>query len=253
MNKKYNNNYLIDVIFRIDFFPKENLFNESNSINETLDKYISEEFKVDRNIIENTFIKINSPAKNGLHTEQLRSNLIVYKSKDSNDLNIEIAKDNITIILKKYEDFTAFKKIIRAVTDKFNEIYPIENIERIGLRYINKFDFGVTEEIYNFQGYFKDSLIENINFIENRNEIKRAYQIYEINTKDDIGMTIRSGIFNTQYPNILNSKEFFLDMDAYKRNIDFKDLCNISEELNEIITTYFEKSIEEKTRDLLNK
>ena len=97
-----------------------------------------------------------------------------------------------------------------------------------------------------------DCLISNIDFLENKNQIKRTIDILELSLDDEVTLNFRWGIYNSLYPSEVSKKEFLLDFDCFTRvQIESDQVIGKLDIFNSIITGYFEKSIEDKFRELL--
>ncbi len=244
ISKKYDNNYLKQVIFRIDF---------------------SQLLEVNKNglkpEIQREFAKINF---NDFSKRELREFEIIFNKslRTDKDQLIDIyefldkSKNNKITICEKfmiienfeYVTFEEFKKIISNIVNIFSTHYSI-NIIRLGLRYINEIviDEGNPFEWSNF---INNSLIFSLNnFLESDKEnVCRYIGRFDIN-KEDYILAIKYGILNSLYPEKIARKEFTLDFDCSTKDVENNDdLFKKLDIFHSDINKYFEKSIDDGLR-----
>lgn len=243
----YTTNFLSHVIFRIDFSIildlVDNLPREFQ--NKILNSYPILE------PIQQFLVKIEN---NGSNINTIPKNKTTWRFKTNDDDHfVELDSEFLTIVSKKYTNFTSFKKNLSQILSVFLETYPNVVIKRLGLRYINQIHLEDTD-YFHWHNYINETLIKNIDFIEDKNTLRRLMQIYEIKPEEDTHLTLKCGIFNSSYPAQISKNEFTLDYDCYSQvEIFASEILNRLSKFNEIITIYFEKSITDAFRKKLNR
>lgn len=242
MSKKiYKNNFLRDVIFRIDFVNPVD-------INNFVKKYLND-------------IKKNYPfyspvqAKHNninITDESIEKETIEYTNqvffKADRSAKMEINPTCLVINYKKYEDFSLLLSDINLVLGlliKDSEIV----VGRTGLRYINIFENGDLEEI-DWSKYINSNLL----FSENWGGTNVLQHMSVANLKiDDCLLKVQYGLFNGEMPNDRVKDSYILDIDAC--SFQMCDLNFVKEQItqwNDNIRMIFENSITEEMRGKLN-
>ncbi|MBT4121877.1 TIGR04255 family protein [bacterium] len=240
----YTKNFLTDVIFKVDF-PV--ILDLQDSPPKEFQNAIKEEYPILEPFQQFSFMmdkESEEPPQN------LNRTIWKFMSKDKNR-SIELSYQSLIIVFKDYQSYEDFREIIEKIMAIFNELYKNVIVDRIGLRYINQIELE-EEDIFNWGDYINDCLISNIDFLENKNQIKRTIDILELSLDDEVTLNFRWGIYNSLYPSEVSKKEFLLDFDCFTRvQIESDQVIGKLDIFNSIITGYFEKSIEDKFRELL--
>ncbi len=259
MEKKlYPNNFINEVIFRIDTIEK-NLI-ESNKINKISKIIISEtdlKFKT-----VNTKPSFNINIKDNEGELNINSSISSYKffnldEEKYSTFFLEITKNSIILDLnydekRKYnsnEDLIKYIEVIKKILAEYN----ITETKYIGLRYINIINFDGNPMDWN--GFINESLLNNDNtFIEkyNKNLLRNIQKIeFKYN---QCNIIFQFGQFNSEYPNPIARKEYVLDYDCNSKEIEnTNDILEIFYDMNNIIYKLFEESIGTELKDLIKK
>lgn len=243
---QYKKNFLTDVIFRVDFPIVLDIVENT-----------PKEFQ---NKIMNDFPILEPIQQFGVRIEKKDSDINTFTankttwrflSPNKNHI-VELDSEFLAVVYKNYDNFTNFKKTVSKIVKTFIQLYPKLAINRLGLRYINQIQLEETD-FFVWQDYINKSLITNLDFFENKNDLRRAMQVYEIKPEDEVNMNIQCGIFNSSFPAPVNKKEFALDYDCYtKTQLTSSQIIDNLTKFNEIIGKYFERSITDKLRGVLN-
>ena len=247
----YRKNYLDSVTLRLDF-DKVELSKLSDFSKKILVEFPYQETK--KAIVGQ--VKIDFKANSIGNTREeatVWEYLDTYKNK-----KLRINSDYISIEYqnRSYKDINDLLKDSKEIIKVFIESFGIQTITRLGLRYINRFDFhSEVRGIIDWKKFFNTNIISGITF-SNRLKYPLARTMSQTYFKlDNSDMIFNYGIWNQDFPNKNVSKEFILDIDCFSRF----PLENISV-INEVITQYnkniqavFEKSITEETRKILKK
>ena len=243
---QYKKNFLTDVIFRVDF-----------PIILDIAENTPKEFQ---NKIMNDFPTLEPIQQFGVRIEKkdldintFPANKTTWRFLSSNkNYLIELDSEFLAVVCKKYDNFTDFKKTVFKILKSFVHLYPKLVINRLGLRYINQIQLEEAD-FFIWQSYLNKSLITNLDFFENKNDLRRAMQVYEITLEDEVNINFKCGIFNSSFPAPINKKEFTLDYDCYTRTqLPSDQVIDKLTKFNEIIGKYFERSITNKLREVLN-
>lgn len=247
MPTTYQKNYLSDVIFRVDF-PL--ILEISKEAPEKFQKEIIAEFPILEAVKQYGFhIEANedSPISTPLDKTVWR-----FKNKEG-DLIIELDEKFLVVNAKKYVDYSSFKERVARILEAFYKTYPSTVVQRLGLRYVNQIEIPGEENFFEWAGYINEDLIKNIDFVDDKATIKRTMQILEIAVDRETKINFRAGIFNSNYPENITNKEFVLDYDCYTRTpLEQAVILTKLDSYNKVITEYFEKSIGDNIRGILN-
>jgi len=243
---QYKKNFLTDVIFRIDF-----------PIILDIAENTPKEFQ---NRILNDFPILEPIQQVGIGIEKRDSDINTFTANKTiwrflsskRDYIVELDSAFLAVVCKKYDNFTDFKKTVSKMLESFIQIYPNLMINRLGLRYINQIQLE-EDDFFIWEKYLNKSLITNLNFFEEKSNLRRAMQVYEIVPENEVSINFKCGIFNSSFPAPVNRKEFTLDYDCYTNTqLSSDQIVDKLANFNEIVGEYFEKSVTDKLREKLN-
>lgn len=242
----YKKNYLTQVIFKVNFPLIAEL---TKDVPPDFKEKVSVNFPI-LEPVKMSNIKVDA-TPGEVKTE--REEMTIWRFKDKEErVFIELNCDYLAIVIKNYINYSEFEKIISDITTIFFDIYKDLVINRLGLRYINQIKLE-EKTLYDWTGYLDSSLIANLGFVEKQDSIRRAMSFLEIAIDEETKLRLQYGVFNSTYPGKLLNKEFVLDYDCSTEvQFDKKNLNEKSKKFNDIITEYFEKSIEDNFRSNLN-
>jgi uncharacterized protein (TIGR04255 family) len=244
-NVCYKTPFLKEVIFRIDFpSPIDGV---EKQLSNKLTKAILEKFPISEpqkaHAQEFQFSGPSFQAK----TSEIMQWVFHGKNREKS-LTIEPASLVISVRdYKTYENFIAdFKHILTVLFDEYKEIA----VGRIGLRYVNLIDLNEPEPL-EWKVYVNEDILGIIDFHEEKKFLTRVFHIVEYNF-DGLSVKYQFGIANPDYPAQIKKKQFVLDIDAYSHGaFDFGDILNCVNDAHEKIQDIFERSITNKTRQLM--
>lgn len=161
---------------------------------------------------------------------------------------IQIAPDLLVINrLKPYPGWNIFKPMITEAVDSYKLIAQPKGLKRVGLRYINIFEFShkniKLREYFNFYPYIPDNFQNNPKSFADRVEFP-----YE-NDNEILILQLVSII-----PRKPNISSIALDIDYAMITPDYVSLDKVNEWLekaHEIIVNSFESAITDKTKNLI--
>jgi uncharacterized protein (TIGR04255 family) len=143
-----------------------------------------------------------------------RSQSWLYWEKNR-DKHVAISSTSLAVSYTKYQDFDTLKADFVPILQKLAAMYPCV-IKRLGLRYIDKFDFLESPDPLGWREYFDESLVHALGIPAKTScsGISRALNWVELNYSD-WSLRFQFGIPNPDYPALLKRNQFILDMDAH--------------------------------------
>jgi len=242
---EYHNNFITDVIFRIDYSP---ILKISENIPSDLQDKIRD---VLPEFSENKIIKIESVLENKkfLNKEPQISQEWQFTNKDKSMI-ANLSHENLNIIVKKYKNFEAYRNFLMKILNYFHEIYKPIEVKRVGLRYINNVTVNNGNPI-NWEDYINDKLIYQIKgFVEDSSKISRI--LGQICLKmEEFNIIFNYGISNPEYPLRIAKKQFILDYDCYAIECEFEEIEKFLKNFNFEIKKMFENSIKDNLRKIM--
>lgn len=240
--EKYENPYLNEVIFRINFSNIPALSLNNKEVAKDFHEKILKEFP-------NTIIKRNQEVNIGIDADtgkptqitQEGSLLWIFKNR-KHDRSVELTSNSLILHYEKgaYVHFRYFLDDVILLIDALKEYDP-KDLSFLGLRYINQIDgktVGELKECINPK-YFSEYVMcleEEEDFIQVLNRLSIKHDEYILN--------FQYGLFNAAYPNPNFDKDFILDFDCTTKKV--KVIGNVADELkqmNKYIQSKFEDSI----------
>jgi uncharacterized protein (TIGR04255 family) len=240
--KKYKKNYLSQVVCQLNFAALE-------AVNDTSMKAYKES-------LGNGYAELSTVMQKGiviqndgtdLHTEVEDKNMWQIESSDKSH-TIVISKETLTINFTHYEGFRQYIEIVEKAHELFFGVFQdLQQINRLGLRYINQIKIEQTD--VNWAEYIDSKLTESLKFVD-YDKIRRSMHSLVIEHDDETRINFNYGIFNQYFPAPVIDNEFIIDFDAYASSAVKASECRkLIEKFNTIIAIYFEKSITDKLRE----
>jgi uncharacterized protein (TIGR04255 family) len=113
----------------------------------------------------------------------------------------------------KYRSFEDLADDASLVIDVIFDSFADVQVNRLGLRYINKISLDESNPT-DWARYLDEKLLAIFGLADKKSTISRAFQIIEFNYGDS-AMRFQFGMPNPDYPATVRKKEFILDFDAY--------------------------------------
>ncbi len=239
-----DNNFINEVIFRIDFSTIFKLSGNDESAADQFKENILTEFPKFQ-VISHDKINLDIDINSGQRKISEKGDLVwIFKS---NDYKKEVALTANELVLDyKKEAYCGFNKFLSDVLLLINALsgYGSFDLKFLGLRYINQFD---DDEINkNLVKYFNSDLL-NLEVLKNlENNDENLVQIFtKLNfRKENYLLTLQYGLFNPKFPDYEVNKEFILDFDCVIKDIDsIDDIKSNLIKMNKLIFSKFEYSI----------
>jgi len=151
----------------------------------------------------------------------------------------------------KYKHFRELHDDMSLIFNTFIEQYPVKIINRIGLRYINEIHLPSGKPL-DWIDLIHPSFHNITNeFIEESDKLIRLMHLLEIKEEKST-LRFSFGLFNSEYPSPIARKEFILDYDcSLQEEMEISGLFSIGKDFNNIIHKWFERSILEGLRDIM--
>jgi uncharacterized protein (TIGR04255 family) len=160
----------------------------------------------------------------------------------NNKLNylIQLEPDSIVFVFKDYIDYYNFKIFTGEILQKFLSENYSKNVLRLGLRYINTISIPEGNP-FDWKDIINDSLIQNLDYVENKKGLTRIMGLIELKTSD-YRIKIQYGIKNSDYPNPIAKREYVLDYDcSIEDEMEFSLILSKIDMLHDIIKSHFIK------------
>lgn len=247
---QYKNNFLSNVIIRIDF-PKILELEGEKTPDEFQKKILKGYPNIDTQVGESLMVKLNPESEHEVKSE--KKSIWLFSNKDRTQ-KITLSSTFLALEYTKYESFTAFRTEFEKIFDLLKELYPIGIVNRLGLRYINEIKIQEGNSL-DYKGYINKNLTGIITNLINTDTDKPLRLMHLVSVKGEDGvLNFQFGIFNPEYPNPIARKEFILDYDYYSEtDIEIDSIKSLAVKFNEFITQWFERSIDTKLRTLMNR
>ncbi|MDO5841709.1 MAG: TIGR04255 family protein [Methanobrevibacter ruminantium] len=250
---RFKHDYLTEVVFRINFSNILKLSGNNKDAAEDFRKSIFKEFpnvhfRFNNNI--NVTIDIQSGKSQSLMEE---GDLTWIFSTEDNKKQIHLNAKSLILHYKKgaYEGFSEFLKDVIKLLDSLSYYMPY-NFNFLELRYINQIDDeDICEE--NIKDFINPSLTDNIIFdLEDGENFSQTVTRLDL-IKEDYNLTFQYGFFNPRFPDYTFKKDFILDLDCKKIDMDSVNsnddiVCELKK-MNKFIYKKFKYSTTKKLRD----
>lgn len=242
----YKNDYLTQVIARIDFASPIQKFTQE------LPAKLSEKALVIFPILEPrqaiaTELRISPKAVEPKRTELTEWN---FWGKNR-EKRLVILNTAIFVEYKHYANYESFKKDFTDIIEVLFAEVPEVVANRLGIRYINNFEIPDGDP-FGWDEYFNAHLLSTIKFVDDKNTISRAFNNLELNFAD-FNLRFQFGMPNPDYPASIRKRHFVLDLDAYHQGLQtFPEIPSSLDRYHDKIQYLFEASITDKLREVLN-
>lgn len=243
---KYQKNYLTRVIFQLRFDPV--LVLESTQPADFQSKIRSrfprgakeaQDFEIETSLSANRSFKAE--------LRNVRKRWTFLSEDDARMLTV--AANEFTIQYTKYKDSDQLKSDFTFLWEEFQQIYHVQPLERVGLRYINEISLATGNPL-SWDGYIDQKLLAAILGFPSPEGHALSRSFHEIRWGgDDHRLAFRFGIHNSDYPNPVAKREFILDYDCFSSGpVDAAYALDLLAVYNRLIENLFEQSIDDHLR-----
>lgn len=242
--KKYKNNFLKKVIYKVNF-------DETNEISEDSIRKYKEALGSNYDplsLIEQKGLIIQGK---GSDFSTVPDNHSIWKieAKDGTHF-VEIDRSSFAIIFNDYDRFSsAYTHIETTFNQFFEQINSIKDIRRVGLRYVNEIEIKAAD-FTKWSDFIQECLTKHFDFYQDTSKLRRSMHSDVIAYDEDTSINLNYGIFNKYFPAPIVEPQFILDIDAYSTfAVKVQDCLGMLKKYNEAIAIYFERSITEGLRE----
>ena len=245
---QYENNYLTDVIFRIDF---DKPVIGSKKLTDDFYNLIKDVFPK-RAIVQGTVLHAQIVSqKDGNKFTQSQQKVTNYRFWDESQKKILMLEPStdINLVFKVYKNSRELKDVINLIIDATIKVYGDIKNKRIGLRYLN--DIVIPEgNSFDWVPFINRSLISSLDFRLDEDKLTRSMGTMEL-SRDDHKVLFQYGMYNPEYPNYIAKKAFVLDFDCYIEGMlkNASEIRETVEILQKDEESLFERSIEDGLRE----
>lgn len=251
MSGKYRADFLKNVTVRMDF--NKNLYQISSELPSGFREKAQEFFpRMQRKaaLAEQIEMKCGSePVR-----RHIKENHWFFQG-DGGERNLCVAPNFLWLDYKSYPGFEDLRKtflgIAEALFDAFPDV-PDLAVNRLGLRYFNNIEMPESN-LTDWSEYLSPNLLPIFSVADDTKAISRAFHNLEMNY-GDMNLTFLYGMYNFDYPAPIRQKAFTLDFDGYvAKPLTRETLPASLDALHGRIARYFESSITDKLRNLMNR
>lgn len=241
----YKKTFLKDVIFRLDFGSSVEAFQRAlpqKLATAALQQFpISEPQKgrAQKFVVSDTDVQ----------TETKETVQWAYHGRNR-EKTLIISSDEIIVSNRKYESFESFRKDIDEILRLLFATQKDLSVGRFGLRYINVLEIPDGNPL-SWSEYVNGETLGIIDLNKDTEAISRAFHVIEFNY-DGQQVKVQFGIQNPDYPAPVKRRQFVLDIDVFVHGaLSYEDVCKHIDAAHERIQDFFENSITDKTRTLM--
>jgi uncharacterized protein (TIGR04255 family) len=242
--KKYRNNFLSNVICRMDFRPIPEI---DKDFFESFRAAVKGEFPV---IEEQKLMGISTKIKKGKGLEQTEiPEKSIFHYKDASEKNvIVLSGEHLAIESHDYVNYREFKKIIELALDTLTSLFKNPDFTRLALRYINQIVLSRGNPFV-WTNYIYSSFVAVIDrFFDKSPNIARMMSQVILNF-DDYKVNFNYGMHNSEFPAKISRKEFILDFDFYTEYVEQDQIMPMLKKFNKESAKMFERCIKDGLRN----
>ncbi len=245
LNKiKYSNNFLSNVIFRIDYNP-------ILVLREKISPQFHESIRIQMPVLqEEKGFEYRAEIKDGTPQGSIAAPITSWIILDKSErFKLTLNYSFLAIEDFHYTSLEEYLERIQIIVQAFASAYPKPDYTRIGLRYINTINLKDGNPL-DWAEYISDFLTcSNSGFGENIQYLSRTMGQYALN-KDEYQIVCNYGIFNPEFPAKITRRQYILDYDCYSQDVS-SDIPAQVRKFNRSIQELFENSIKEPLRTLM--
>lgn len=247
---KYKNNYIYEMICEVRFSTILKINNDSSEELSKLQDKLKKCFPIYNQVNKNQYnLKINQDNENNLPQIFTKNNKSHIFLSEDNKMKVLLTSNYISLVTCDYSDFKTYKEKFQYVIKCFNQVFKINNFNRVGIRYVNTFskeEFDI-EDNSEWNRYF---INEILGLTIKKKNIRVFNNNIEIPFDDKSQTRIISGFGERKQEDSGVTPVFILDMDTYiVNNIMYDDLISKVDSLHNHNSEIFESLITDKLRN----
>ena len=239
----YQNNYVKEVVCRLDFASPINTFRKSmpKNIHDIVKKYYPIAEPQDIIGTELQINPVNGPTVNQVITKQW-----VFLSRNRKN-KCTLEPDSIIFSI---EDYNVFEELRSAVLDILNVVMQTFNEnqgKRLGLRYINNLP------LKDHNDWINGKFFEALSAHKDDKTTKLVTMLEYAVVNKDLNVRLQYGYNNPDYPAIMKREDFVIDIDAYSPGIIYReDIEQFIDDMHFEDQNCFETMITDELRKNMN-
>lgn len=250
MSTTYKKNYLKQVIYRLDF--------------PSIDLGSFEDFK--QNAPQAEYVYSIDSQKMGSFTfnfsedevSKTQDEVTIWRAETKqNDMRFEATNQYCLLEYAQYVNSAKLKEDSNNFISAFLTMHGIEEISRVGLRYVNQISVPSIKKFTDWKKYIASELLSgSLHVKEKLGAPLRYLNQIEINSNASsvVSTSFKYGVWNDKYPSPITAAEYILDIDCFTRTPAQSTDLNITyDSLNKAAEEVFETSIQEPLRKEMNK
>lgn len=158
---------------------------------------------------------------------------------DEGTLKLRVLNDTLVLMDESHESYEELKSYVQTFVTIFTERFDIQDLRRMGLRYLNNYHFQTENHSEEYAEFFTP--VFNPDFYDGEDIMNFMFQgRFE---RDAHFLTVRNGVVGLP-PNNPDQFVYLLDMDAYAlESLEFDSLLDRLDELHDDIYSHFHEHI----------
>jgi uncharacterized protein (TIGR04255 family) len=166
---------------------------------------------------------------------------------------LTISKQAVFVEHTAYQTYELVKEEFVRILNRIGELFPDVQTSRVGLRYINLIDLKERNPT-DWSAYLVPELLTLFHFPSKEDQPALSRVIHNLElTFETFNLRYQLGMHNPDYPARIRQKIFLLDLDAYTQTtVDLRDIRRVLDTFHSAIQCYFEQSITNALRNVMN-
>ena len=237
----YKNNYIAEVVCRLDFASPINELN--NSMPKEIYSVVKKYFPIaEPQDIIGTELSIN-PMMGSSVFNQITTKQWVFLSRDRKN-KCTIEPNSVIFSLSHYDVFEEARKAFLDIISIVMKNNQENQGKRLGLRYINDI------QLKDHDNWINEKFFSAISAHKDERTTKLITTLEYAIVDKDLNVRLVYGYNNPDYPAVMRREDFVIDIDAYSTGIIYvDDLAQLIDDMHFEVQHCFEKMITDNYRD----
>lgn len=209
LERKYKKNYLTRVIAQIQVVNP--IVTIADAPHEKLAHLLRKSFSIeDHKDVQQSHITITPE---GPKTSSRPGKVYTYLSPRRTKI-VQITEEAMTLEYLVFKSSGPFKKDFISIIKTVFECYPDVQVNRLGMRFIDKIDLKGEANPTDWTKYLNQNLLGAFALVGEPESLVRAFHVLETK-KDNVRLKFQYGMHNPDYPAPIRQKVFMLDTDVH--------------------------------------
>lgn len=243
----YKKNFLTAVIARIDFpLPLK-------QVSKGLPKELLDMIKPIFPIFEprQTISREMQISNSQLKQRNVEQGMEWHFHGEQKEKTLTIAPNTLFVNYKQYHTYENLKEEFLQVALEFLNHFKGTQVSRLGIRAVNEIKLDEPNPL-DWSNYINPLLLNTFSFGEQTDNLSRAFNNLEYSF-GEFNLRFQFGMHNPDYPAKIVKKVFILDLDAYYQGLlERDDLAEYCDGFHEKLQSFFEESITQNLREIMN-